>query len=87
MNARTKPPDDQMPLLADRMAALRDTDIPLTEWEDQFVSDVCRQNPLDLTVKQQQWVAILCWRHRKHLAPELAPASDPTPPKQRRGAR
>jgi hypothetical protein len=78
-------PDDILALMARRQAALRDGDLPLTDWETAVVADVAGIHPLDLTDRQAAWLNVICWRHRAQLPAELVPASAPAEPKRREG--
>ena len=83
MKLRYAPSDQELALLARRMVALRDADMPLDEWEDRFVGDVNRMHAQQLTERQAAWIAVLCWRHRAVLPAELVPAQEPAKPKAR----
>ena len=70
-------------LLHKRMRALCEGDLPLRDWDAQFVDSVCYRSTCALTPRQQRMVEILCWRHRAHLPAELVPAAEPPPLKAR----
>lgn len=75
-------PDD---LLQRRLRALDDEDLVMREWDMTFAQDVCRRRPADLTQRQREMVALLCWRYRAQLAPDVVPTAEPRlSPSQRR---
>lgn len=64
-------------MLHQRMRALSEGCLPLSDWDAQFVDSVCYRSTCATTPRQQHMIAILCWRHRAHLPPELVPAAEP----------
>jgi hypothetical protein len=73
-------PEQEM--LRRRMEALTGPDIRLNDWEDGFVSDVCWRGAGGLTPRQEATIALICWRKRDQLPPDLAPSKEPRLPKR-----
>ena len=63
--------------LVQRQLLALNSDIPLSDWEANFVAEVCWRKPDALTPRQVQMVAVICWRRREHLPAELVPATEP----------
>ena len=75
---------EQHTILRRRMAALNDPEMRLRDWDHGFVADVCFRKPEDLTERQRDMVALLCWRYREQIAalpdhpfPDLIPKREP----------
>lgn len=69
-------------LLRRRMEALTVPDIRLNDWESGFVSDVCWRAIGGITERQAATIALICWRKRDQLPPEIVPAKEPKLPKR-----
>jgi hypothetical protein len=76
------PASPEQDLLRRRMEALTGPNIRLTDWEDGFVSDVCWRGTGGITERQAATIALLCWRKRDQLPPELVPPREPKLPKR-----
>lgn len=70
-------------LLRRRMEALTGAEIRMSEWEASFVDQVCWRGAGGVSPRQAATVALICWRHRDQLPPDLAPAKEPKLPPKR----
>jgi len=71
-------------LLQRRMQALNDPEMRLRDWDAAFVGDVCWHKPEALTPRQREMVAVICWRYRDQIAPDLVPPAEPKLTPQKR---
>ena len=69
-----KPKDD---LCRRRMKALADCRLGAFNQAKNFLADLIRAHPRDMTARQRNYVELLAWRYRRQLPDDLVPPEEP----------